>query len=52
MKPAATAPAVPMAGLLRRRAREGGIEAIQGLIRQLADPPQQMTGRDPSSIDT
>ena len=26
---------------------EGGIEAIEGLIRQLADPPQRMAGRDP-----
>ena len=26
---------------------EGGIESIQGLIRQLPDPPPQMVGRDP-----
>jgi hypothetical protein len=26
---------------------EGGIEPIEGLISQLADPPQRMTGRDP-----
>jgi hypothetical protein len=26
---------------------EGGIEPIKGLIRQLADPPQRMAGRDP-----
>jgi hypothetical protein len=26
---------------------EGWIEPIKGLIRQLADPPQRMTGRDP-----
>jgi hypothetical protein len=26
---------------------EGGIEAIEGLIRQLLDPPQRMAGRNP-----
>ena len=26
---------------------EGGIEPIEGLIRQLPDPPQRMAGRDP-----
>jgi hypothetical protein len=26
---------------------KGGIEAIEGLIRQFPDPPQRMAGRDP-----
>jgi len=26
---------------------ERGIEAVEGLIRQLPDPPQRMAGRDP-----
>ena len=40
--PAAAARAAPIAGVLRRRAQEGGIESIKGWIRQSPNPPQRM----------
>ena len=42
--PAAAVLAAPMAGHLRYKLTEGGMVAIEGLIRQLPDPPQRMTG--------
>jgi hypothetical protein len=36
-----------MAALGGVKLAEGGIEAIEGLLSQLLDPPQWMVGRDP-----
>jgi hypothetical protein len=39
--------AAPRAGLLQQKRANGGIEPINGLIREFPDPPQRMTGREP-----
>lgn len=46
-RPEATAPAGPMAFLPRHTACRRWVEPIQSLIRQLANPPERMAGRDP-----